>query len=257
MYGIQLGIYRISDTRWDSAQESFASLLRVRSAVKMLVLKHRSDPTLPAVFLPAENHDFWVHLQAVEDTIRPLALSSFVIQRDDCTLAEVLHMIGYIYQGFDTICDADLMQCLEKIWGACEKPLYVLAYFMHPQYQAQSRELPESPLTTPKFINDIALLYYKRWLDTTRELCDPSPDEFGSAYHEYWAFIKTMDNGRRLATLALAVLSIAVNSATCERLFSDWGHIHTPRRNRLDPQKTKKLGIVRDEVRRKDLEEKT
>ncbi|KAI9921549.1 hypothetical protein PsorP6_000369 [Peronosclerospora sorghi] len=130
------------------------------------------------------------------------------------------------------------MQCLEKRWGACEQPLYVLAYFLHPQYQVQARELPESSLTTPKFISDIALLYCKRWFDTPavtlrREVCQWLNGTLTDA------FIKTMDNGRRHETLALAVLSIAVNSATCERLFSKWGHIHTHHQNRLDPQKTR------------------
>ncbi|KAI9915862.1 hypothetical protein PsorP6_006960 [Peronosclerospora sorghi] len=242
MYGIQLVTYRIAGTRWNSAQADFASLLRVRSAVKMLVLKHRSDPTLPAAFLPADNN--------VEDTIRPLALASFVIQRDDCTLAEVLHMLGYIYQGFNTIGGADD----SRRYGTPVSSL------------SQALELPEYPFTTLKFISDIALLYYKRWFDTPagtlrREVCqwlngtltDVSSDEFGLAYHEYWAFIKIMDNGRRLATLALAVLSISVNFATCESLFSEWGHIHLSRRNRWDLQKTKKLRIVRAAVRRKDL----
>jgi hypothetical protein len=48
------------------------------------------------------------------------------------------------------------------------------------------------------------------------------------------------------------VLSVCVNTATCERLFSEWGLIHSARRNRLDPEKVKQLSVVRAKVRAKN-----
>ena len=51
--------------------------------------------------------------------------------------------------------------------------------------------------------------------------------------------------------LANVVLSVAVNTATCERVFSEWGIIHTARRNRLAVEKVKQIGIVRTNVRAK------
>ncbi len=55
-----------------------------------------------------------------------------------------------------------------------------------------------------------------------------------------------------MALLALVILSIVTNTATCERLFSELAQIHTARRNRLEPDKVKKLSIVRQAVRKKN-----
>jgi hypothetical protein len=59
--------------------------------------------------------------------------------------------------------------------------------------------------------------------------------------------------GSRLACLALVILSIVTNTATCDRLFSKLAQIHTARRNRLKPNKVKKLSIVLQAVRKKNV----
>ncbi|KUF87259.1 NPP1 protein [Phytophthora nicotianae] len=58
----------------------------------------------------------------------------------------------------------------------------------------------------------------------------------------------------KLAALALALLSIAVNTAACERYFSELVLIHTAKRNRMSPEKARKLALVRKQVREFDAE---
>ncbi|EEY67758.1 uncharacterized protein PITG_23118 [Phytophthora infestans T30-4] len=53
----------------------------------------------------------------------------------------------------------------------------------------------------------------------------------------------------KLPDLALVILSIAVNTATCERYFSELALIHTAKRNRMSPDKARKLALVRKKVR--------
>ncbi len=67
-----------------------------------------------------------------------------------------------------------------------------------------------------------------------------------------WDFVKFAFKGLRLARLALVILSIVTNIATCERLFSELAQIHTARRNCLKPDKVKKLSIVRQAIRKKN-----
>lgn len=53
------------------------------------------------------------------------------------------------------------------------------------------------------------------------------------------------------------ILCIVINTATCERLFSELALIHTDRRNRLQPAKTTQISIVRSAVRKiSNLEDK-
>jgi hypothetical protein len=66
-------------------------------------------------------------------------------------------------------------------------------------------------------------------------------------------FWNTMsDVAPTLSTLATFVLSIAVQSATCERLFSSFGIFHTKTRNRLLSKKTHQLAQIKRQVREKD-----
>ncbi|KAI9895414.1 hypothetical protein PsorP6_019015 [Peronosclerospora sorghi] len=263
VYGIQLGVYRIADTLWKSAQSAFASLLRVKSAMKVFVLPHKNEPKFP------NTGEFWHHLSTAKQTIRPLTMDSFVLPRDDCTMAEVLHKFGKIFQGFKLTDDQDLVDSVELCWDACEQPLYLLAYLLHPHFLLEAKNLPNSEFTSPHSLSDVSIFYYKRlideeygllrsqffwWLQGT--LTSVAPDDFPT-YHEYLEFLKADPEGKynSIATLALVILSISINSATCERLFSKWGNIHTARRNRMNSQTTKKLGVVRAAVREKNRKE--
>ncbi|ETM02320.1 hypothetical protein L917_01196 [Phytophthora nicotianae] len=58
----------------------------------------------------------------------------------------------------------------------------------------------------------------------------------------------------KLPALALALFFIAVNTATCERYFSELVLIHTAKRNRMSPEKARKLALVRKQVREFDAE---
>jgi len=78
------------------------------------------------------------------------------------------------------------------------------------------------------------------------------PEELAGPFR-FWDFIKFTFKGSRLARLALVILSIVTNTATCECLFSELAQIHTVRRNYLKPDKVKKLNIVHQAVRKKNV----
>lgn len=53
-----------------------------------------------------------------------------------------------------------------------------------------------------------------------------------------------------LVNFAVRILSIVTNSASCERAFSEFGIIHTKRRNRLSEEKVHKTTLVKMDLRR-------
>lgn len=271
LYGKQYGIYRIADTRWNSAQSSFASLLRVRTAVKVFIITHKSEPGFPSSFLPAESEEFWTHLAAAEEAIRPLTYASFLLQSDDCNLADVVDVFGRIYKGFSVTGDEVLVNCIKERWAACEQPLYLIAYLLHPKYAADVRKITRNSQTLSiSFFVELTVFYYKRlisenigllrdqifkWIKGTLvDDIDIDPLVDFRNHHSFWEFVKDAYHCE-IGSLAMVVLSVAVNSATCERLFSEWGYIHSARRNRMNPQKTKKLGVIRATVRELDRKE--
>ncbi|KAG4228018.1 hypothetical protein PC116_g23610 [Phytophthora cactorum] len=56
-----------------------------------------------------------------------------------------------------------------------------------------------------------------------------------------------------LSKLAMTVLPIAVNTATCERLFGELGFIHTALRNCMKSSKTLDIHIIAKHVRQRSL----
>ncbi|KAG6948655.1 hypothetical protein JG688_00015005 [Phytophthora aleatoria] len=75
------------------------------------------------------------------------------------------------------------------------------------------------------------------------------PSKFDGSPWEYWEYVAEENPKSLLPKLARRVLSIAVNTATCERLFSELGIIHTTKRNRLASDKALDIQTVAQHVR--------
>lgn len=79
-----------------------------------------------------------------------------------------------------------------------------------------------------------------------------SISDFGGDAASYWKYARNLRAGTNLPNLAIAVLSIAANTATCERHFSEVGRVHTATRNCLKPDKANKSAAMRQAVRDRD-----
>ncbi|KAG4041151.1 hypothetical protein PC123_g23325 [Phytophthora cactorum] len=77
------------------------------------------------------------------------------------------------------------------------------------------------------------------------------PGEFLDSPWEYWEGVALERPKSLLPKLAMRVLSIAVNTATCERLFSGLGLIHTAKRNRMAASKALDFHLVAKHVRQR------
>jgi hypothetical protein len=168
---------------------------------------------------------------------------------DENTVADVVFCFGSILIGFsksDDQCET-LMACVESRWAECEQPLFILGVFLHPIYYEQSNLLRSTPLTSPANLEQVAIYY-------SRRLFGAKPTSLAADYRawreghftavplanfqkcsDYWSAVKEecTQQGRptELPDLSLAILSIVVNTATCERLFSELGLLHTAVRN--------------------------
>lgn len=140
---------------------------------------------------------------------------------------------------------------------------------MHPIFATQARQFPPTALTTEHEVCEIALYYYRRFIsEDVTELRGEMSDWFVGAYTslpladfkgsimKYWTYLQRNKPNNKLPTLALTIRSIAVNTATCERLFSELGRIHSPRRNQTRAEKTLKQQIVRQHVREQNRQER-
>ncbi len=144
-----------------------------------------------------------------------------------------------------------------------------MALFLHPRHRSTFKKIAdETPLTSLGQLCKFAIFYYTRFIDEDIgqlhdevlqwwETGSPAygvvdPEELAGPLR-LWDFVKFAFKGSRLARLALVILSIVTNTVTYERLFSELAQIHTARRNRLKPNKVKKLSIVHQAVGKKNV----
>lgn len=77
MYGRSRTLIPLCEVRWNSMQACFASLLRSRSALAVLAVQYRDDPSFSHAFTLLNDRQFWQSLVDAEKTVRPLCLASF------------------------------------------------------------------------------------------------------------------------------------------------------------------------------------
>lgn len=266
-YGRRLGLRSLCETRWNSMQGCFASLLRVQSSLQMLHRQYRGDADFPSNLLVLGDPVFWGELRNAEAVIAPLSYASHRLQRDENTVGDVVVSYRDIYHGFrqGTVRQGDLVKCVEARWLQCEQPLFMLGYALHPVYADASRALPNTKVSGIDRLPKIAVYYYRRlfqtedisnirmdmfaWMEGTFTRTKAS--EFVGSPCAYWRYLAMEKHDSLLPRLAMVVLSLAVNTATCERLFSELGMIHTAKRNRLHASKVLDIHTIAKHVRQR------
>ncbi|GMF46130.1 unnamed protein product [Phytophthora fragariaefolia] len=267
-YGRHLGLRTLCETRWNSMQGCFSSLLRVQSALQMFYRKYKSDiefPLSPRVF---GDSFFWEELKEAEAVIAPLSFASHRLQRDENTVADVVISFRDIYRGFHQhlVRHDNLVSCIENRWSQCEQLLLMLGFALHPVYVDTARGLPDTPISGTGSLCKIAVYYYRRLFSTEKigeirrdmlnwmkgRFTHLTASEFPRCPWQYWECVASENPSSAVPKLAIRLISIAVNTATCERLFSELGLIHTPKRNRMAASKTLDFHTVAKHVRQRE-----
>jgi len=94
LYGRSTSLLRIIDVRWNSVQSAFASVLRIRTALKLLHAEYGNVQDF-SEDIKVDN-TFFEQLVEAELLLRPLTKASFVMQRDCNTLADVLNNLSQV-----------------------------------------------------------------------------------------------------------------------------------------------------------------
>lgn len=293
IYGVSLAILTVCETRWSSLQMCLASLLRVRGALRCLVAE--LGPAAPDALLPFNSDNFWSELAAAETIIRPIADASFVLERDDTTLADAFAIYGYLYQHLASVGPHQARLCddIERRWAQEEQVLFLLAFCLHPHYMHAARELlaqdrraaPMSFFSAPCLAN-ASSGYFAKWFPSEREranaivqqtfefltgdigslFCAPprtgdqSYRAAGWTWLKFWEFLSLGGTCAELAKFALVLLGCKPQTASVERLFKEYAAQHTNARNRMGLTTVNKVTAVKsayDQARRRGSSSKS
>ena len=245
--------------------------------------------------LEMHNYVFWVRLEEAELLIRPFCDASFLMQREANSMADVVLMLLNLYRHVREYCgdseDAkELLLDIENRWKKEENPLFFLAFALHPAYRRVTSLLLEQSLNdhgnwkkcrnyfSVSRLRVSAQFYFGKFelLDQSRASAEETssilneldddlqkwlknlpldlvPYMEGSDPVDWW--MRQIDEFPAIATLAIFLLDAPVQSASCERLFKEFSRLHTKARNRLHPQTTHMMALVKYDVKRRYQEE--
>ncbi|KUF95147.1 ALA-interacting subunit 3 [Phytophthora nicotianae] len=275
VYGSKWQFKTFCVTRWNSMQGCFASLLRVKTAMRMFAAKYWDDREFKPILKVLADETFWKSLKDAERVINPICFASFKLQSDENTLADVVIVFRDLFDKYRELSGYDgLSDLVEVRWAACEHPLFMLALYLHPAYYQDASKLKATKISGYESIGEIAEHYYKRlvggdpgtitgelddWLSGTYMRNSPKKlEDFETSslpnVAAFWRHWKQKYPRHCLPKLALAVLSVTVNTATCERYFSELALIQTEPRNRMGVEKNRKIAAVRKHLRKKKSE---
>ncbi|KDN48405.1 hypothetical protein RSAG8_02997, partial [Rhizoctonia solani AG-8 WAC10335] len=269
-------------TRWTSHYLSFDSLNSQSTALRSLLINHPDAFRKSAGRSPEKKEQVERIMARIEDRslklyLEPLAIAANVSQAPTTRLDHVLIELGRLYYTFSKFAfNPAIIKCvLESLEPVFLNP-FIRARLFNPRntllnrwglYGVVKRVFrrvfrQENDLELHEAFND----YYEsrnefhpdRWpYEEVQASCDRTGKPFNMV--EVWTGIlpyNAPNVGRhQLAHLATHILSIVANSAGCERLFSEMGHIHTKRRNRLAYSKVFDTAVIRMDLKRKHAAE--
>ncbi|EUC62042.1 hypothetical protein RSOL_412330 [Rhizoctonia solani AG-3 Rhs1AP] len=166
-------------------------------------------------------------------------------------------------------------QSLEHCWGKANQDAFILAIFLNPFNHARLFN-PRNALLNQWGLYGIVKRVFRRIFCQENNLelheaFNDYPESWNEFHPDYWAYEEAQAScnriGKRfnmvevwtgippynaynvgrhqLAHLAIHLLLMVADSAGCEGLFSEMGHIHTKRRNQLAYSKIFDIAIVR------------
>lgn len=156
-----------------------------------------------------------------------------------------------------------MMKKVEFRWNSIDKCAYIIADFVHPGMHDKGIDLEKLTLLR---LTNMVYDYYGKLLGDDEDLQEQLPKgrgqlarymscmnpfegqlmlDFAQDPIGYWSLYTSVSNAAVLAKLAIKLLSIHINGAVVERVFSSCSIIHDTRRNKLKTSKVTKMVRVK------------
>lgn len=230
------------DTRWCTYRDSYECLIKNVNKMRMLIVSDGIFKKIkPAVKNLLFDDDF---IEEVKDNIKlfdPICEIINIAQKSETSIAEIVNYwikvkLPPTFSKFDEKLDARKKMAL-NVYALC-------AYYLHPKYHSEANNL----LSTSQKIKIQSFLIENLPEEGINGLSDFQENSgiFATLYLKnvqdpitFWNMAKL--NYKSLAVLALKLQNLPASSAQIERIFSNWSYVHSPIRNKLTFERSKKL----------------
>ncbi|KAJ7431571.1 ribonuclease H-like domain-containing protein [Mycena galericulata] len=222
------------------------------------------------------DHTFWSGLTSVVEDLEPICYGTNINQADSTRPGQVLLTLVGLYLHYDDhpepAVSTALIKRIEKRWADCDQPLYLVALILNP-FEGLSCFGPRADFSHFK-ATSLVVNVYRRMMDypenedsadvrmqKERQMSSTLFEYFSSTkgfagFQEYreefeatmgkdpiavWTALQTSGGLAELARFAIMVLTVVVNQAACERVFSEVKNNESPHRARIGLEKLEKM----------------
>jgi hypothetical protein len=277
----------VGETRWNSTQTCFASMLRIRTACTVFVTTYKDDTNFPEALLVWKEDLFWKELEEAELLIRPLSDASHLMQRKINTMKDVFLVLVNLTQHITEFCgDSDdasaLLSDIEARWNKEDQHLFFLAFALHPLYRGTAMLMlqhsvvvygnwnrKKNPLTVVR-LQQAAEFYFQKH-KVGRNIDQANLLDFredlgmwlrGDTMESIGIFRYKKDDGAdfwlkqevehpELAAFAAFLHDANAASASCETVFKEFARQHTKLRHNLGAETVHNLTVIKHNLPRK------
>lgn len=232
------------DTRWCSYRDSYHCLVKNIHFMKTLIVNDaRFKKIKQTVKTLIFDDDF---LDEVTNNVKlfdPICNLINFAQKSDSSSADVAHLWLSLELPDNFIKFQDKLECRKKM----ALNVYVLcAYYLHPKYHEIENANKKLSVEQLKVIQDFLvenldadgmMSYYK--YQKKSGIFKTLFDKNITNPLVFWSMANI--HHPNLSSLALKLEKIPASSAQIERIFSNWSFVHSPLRNRLEFNRSKKL----------------
>lgn len=187
LYGVIWVLTLAVVTRWTSTWTSVISVLRVKLALKRLLLssswqqeiesfknsnsaKAKSTREINDIL---DDASFWESMEGFVRSITPTIEVSLVLQDGNATLADVLYGMGRLCQVAQSDGEVNVIEAIEKRFEAYELPILFLALWVHPRYCSLAKLMIQKACGSLSVHRVVALVecYFRRWFAGKEDDC--------------------------------------------------------------------------------------
>ncbi|XP_072400591.1 LOW QUALITY PROTEIN: uncharacterized protein [Diabrotica undecimpunctata] len=224
-----------AETRWCSYRDSFKSLLENLVYMKQVaaVTKKKIKPKVKELIF---NDEFVDEIQQNIEIYEPICNLINVCQKSDTSVADAVHL------WLNLNLPDNLKEKLKHRQQMALNVYALTAYYLHhPKYENSKLTSEHTGIITQFLLRKLCNQGIEEWdkFNTKSGIFSTLWEKGVEKPLVFWRVVKL--ECPILAKMALRLLKMPASSAQIERLFSNWGHIHSLIRNRLTFTNSKKL----------------
>ncbi|XP_055350264.1 uncharacterized protein LOC129596890 [Paramacrobiotus metropolitanus] len=259
-----IAISKPTDTRWYSYYNCFRALLDSKKSLRVMAVAKEIPDEMVCTIL--DDITFWGNLKKVEHILKPVVSAQGQLEKDGCTLSDVMTAMYELYHCFKIVDDGalsdNLTAALENRWMKFFTPsLLVLAAVLDYSKRLEFFRPRDERLTwqtvaflASKYYEKVfgrkptsflrSFTMYKNWI---QPFAKDTVKQFDNPFY-FWSLID--DQHSELRDLAIFLLSGGVHSAYLERYWSRYAYINTDIRNRLTTASVMNAALIAHHAKR-------